>query len=155
ALWEKHEVARIIGRINRRMNEAGNAGEGATTTTTTTTTMLIGPGRWGTSTPSLGVPLRFSELNRMAVLVEVSGAEAGMSPDLSFGTHYCLDLVGAGFVYVAVSPERGTGRWNAGWFAGLKRDEAALAGESGAAADAVHVYDVRERDVRLVTDLVR
>lgn len=144
ALWEKHEVARIIGRINRRIDEADAC-----------RTMLIGPGRWGTSTPSLGVPLRFSELNRMSVLVEVSGAVAGMSPDLSFGTHFFHDLVETGIFYIAISPERRMGRWNTGWFSSLHRDETALADETGAAANALGVYDVRDRDVRLVADLLR
>lgn len=144
AMWQKYEVARIIGRINRRMGDD----EGCRT-------MLIGPGRWGTSTPSLGVPLGFSELNRMSVLVEVSGETAGMSPDLSFGTHFFHDLVETGIFYIAISPDRGMGRWNAGWFSALERDAGALAGDRGEAADAIRVYDVRKRQVRLVADLVR
>ncbi|MCW8892938.1 MAG: PEP/pyruvate-binding domain-containing protein, partial [Deltaproteobacteria bacterium] len=44
-LAEKHEIASIIGRLNRRIANRENG-----------RTMLIGPGRWGTTTPSLGVP---------------------------------------------------------------------------------------------------
>lgn len=45
---EKYEVARQIGLINREMK-----GKNA---------MLVGPGRWGSTTPSLGVPVHFTEL---------------------------------------------------------------------------------------------
>jgi hypothetical protein len=50
------EVARAIGEINRACGRRGG------------TTLLAGPGRWGTSTPSLGVPVKFSEINHIAAL---------------------------------------------------------------------------------------
>lgn len=139
---QKHEVARIIGRINRRTSAEAEYH-----------TMLIGPGRWGTSTPSLGVPLRFSELNRMSVLVEVSGMDEGMNPDLSFGTHFFHDMVETGIFYIALSPERG--RWNADWFASLQHDDSAIAESPSPATDAVAVFDVTARKVRLVADVIR
>jgi len=44
----KYEVARQIGLINKKMK-----GKNA---------MLVGPGRWGSTTPSLGISVHFSEL---------------------------------------------------------------------------------------------
>jgi hypothetical protein len=32
------------------------------------TLMLVGPGRWGTSMPSLGVPVSFAEINTASVI---------------------------------------------------------------------------------------
>jgi len=143
-LRQKHEVARLIGRINRKISDRQGGH-----------TMLIGPGRWGTSTPSLGVPLRFSELNRMSVLVEVSGTGSGMNPDLSFGTHFFHDLVETGIFYIAIAPDRHMGRWNPDWLADVPRDAAALEEETSPAAEAIAVYDVSVRNVRLVSDLLR
>lgn len=141
-IQQKYEVARIIGRLNRRMTESDGR-----------RTMLIGPGRWGTSTPSLGVPLRFSELNRMRVLVEVSSAAAGMNPDLSFGTHFFHDLVETGIFYIAVCPERRMGRWNPGWFESHTAQPPPE--ESGPAAEAITLHDVTACRFRLVSDLIR
>jgi hypothetical protein len=84
----KFAVARQIGVINGNMK-----GKNA---------MLIGPGRWGTTTPSLGVPVRFAELSNMSVICEVSSTEAGFMPELSYGSHFFQDLVESGIFYVAI-----------------------------------------------------
>ena len=64
--------------------------------------MLIGPGRWGTTTPSLGVPVHFSELNNMTALCEVSYNQGGLIPELSFGSHFFQDIVESGIFYAAI-----------------------------------------------------
>jgi len=84
----KYAVARQIGMINTALK-----GKSA---------MLIGPGRWGTTTPSLGVPVHFTELCHMAVICEVSSAEAGFMPELSYGSHFFQDLVESGIFYAAI-----------------------------------------------------
>jgi hypothetical protein len=64
--------------------------------------MLIGPGRWGTTTPSLGVPVHFSELNNVTALCEVSYNQGGLVPELSFGSHFFQDIVESGIFYAAI-----------------------------------------------------
>jgi hypothetical protein len=64
--------------------------------------MLAGPGRWGTTTPSLGVPVNFSELCNMAALCEVSYRQGGLVPELSFGSHFFQDIVESGIFYAAI-----------------------------------------------------
>ena len=86
----KYAVARLIGRLNRALK-----GRHA---------MLVGPGRWGTTTPSLGVPVHFAELCHMSVIVEVASAESGIAPELSYGSHFFLDLVESGIFYAALVP---------------------------------------------------
>lgn len=86
----KYAVARLIGRINKALKGRQ--------------TMLIGPGRWGTTTPSLGVPVHFAELCHMTVLCEVAPEESGIAPELSYGSHFFLDLVEAGIFYTALMP---------------------------------------------------
>ncbi len=62
--------------------------------------MLLGPGRWGTSTPSLGVPVSFAEINTVSVLCEIDTLSEGLVADLSLGTHFFGDLVETDILYI-------------------------------------------------------
>jgi hypothetical protein len=55
--------------------------------------ICVGPGRWGTSTPDLGVGIAYGDIYCTRALVELTGK--GIGPDLepSFGTHFFQDLV--------------------------------------------------------------
>lgn len=91
----RYEIARIIGRINEALSSYR--------------ILLIGPGRWGTTTPALGVPVHFSEISKMKVLCEVASPETGMMPEVSYGSHFFQDLVETGIFYAAVfAGEKGT-----------------------------------------------
>jgi hypothetical protein len=83
-----------VGRLNKRLCDKQN-----------NPTLLMGPGRWGTSTPSLGVPVSFSEINNVAALAEVAFTSGGLMPELSFGTHFFQDLVETEIFYLALFPE--------------------------------------------------
>jgi hypothetical protein len=85
---EKYQTARLIGTLNQKLK--GNS------------VMLIDPGRWGTTTPSLGVPVNFSELCNMAALCEVSYRQGGLVPELSFGSHFFQGIVESGLFYAAI-----------------------------------------------------
>ncbi len=85
---EKYSVARQIGRINTALKGKR--------------CMLIGPGRWGTTTPSLGVPVQFTELCNMSAICEVASQEAGFMPELSYGSHFFQDLVESDIFYAAI-----------------------------------------------------
>lgn len=96
---DKYAVARHLGRVNAALKGSS--------------VMLLGPGRWGTTTPALGVPLRFAELANMAVIGEVASREAGFSPELSYGSHFFQDLVESGIFYVALPDGEGGVRFDA------------------------------------------
>jgi pyruvate,water dikinase len=83
----QYSVARQIGLINKALK-----GENV---------LLMGPGRWGTTTPSLGVPVHFTELCNMTAIGEVASQE-GLMPELSYGSHFFQDLVETGIFYVAI-----------------------------------------------------
>jgi len=85
---DKYQIARLIGMLNQSLKGSN--------------IMLIGPGRWGTTTPSLGVPVHFSELCNMAALCEVSYKQGGLIPELSFGSHFFQDIVESGIFYAAI-----------------------------------------------------
>jgi pyruvate,water dikinase len=78
--------------------------------------MLIGPGRWGTTSPELGVPVRFAEINNAAVLCELVVMREGLVPDVSLGTHFFSDLVETDILYLAVFPQRQDNRLNEKFF---------------------------------------
>ena len=95
-MQDRFEIARLVGRVNRAL-PAGN-------------TVLIGPGRWGTTTPSLGVPVSFSEIDRMSAIVELAMMHEHLTPELSMATHFLNDLVAADRIYAALTPGR-PGEW--------------------------------------------
>lgn len=66
--------------------------------------ILIGPGRWGSTNPQLGVPVSYADISNAAVIVEVSGGK--FAPELSFGTHFFGDLLADGTLFLSVIPER-------------------------------------------------
>ena len=66
--------------------------------------MLMGPGRWGTSMPALGVPVSFAEINAASVICELTLMHEGLVPDISLGTHFFNDIVEMDMLYLAVSP---------------------------------------------------
>jgi pyruvate, water dikinase len=86
---DRHEVARVVGRAVRA--ERGPS------------VLLVGPGRWGTTTPSLGVPISFAEIQRASALCEVMKI-GNVVPDVSLGSHFFNDLVEANMLYLALHP---------------------------------------------------
>jgi hypothetical protein len=66
------------------------------------TFIAVGPGRWGTSTPDLGVHVAYGDIYNARSLVELSGEAVGTSPEPSFGTHFFQDLMEANIYPLAV-----------------------------------------------------
>ena len=90
---ERYEVAKLIGRL---LHIKGSS---------TKTTMLMGPGRWGTSMPSLGIPVGFADINTVSVLFEMVTMHDNLIPDVSLGTHFFNDIVEADIAYMALFPK--------------------------------------------------
>jgi hypothetical protein len=90
--WEEaHAIARQVGRIDQQLD-----GEKY---------ILMGPGRWGTSNPQLGVPVQYSEIAGASVVVEM--ATEAFCPELSYGTHFYADLLAGGVLYLPFREEQG------------------------------------------------
>ncbi|MFV0419163.1 MAG: PEP/pyruvate-binding domain-containing protein [Dysgonomonas sp.] len=64
--------------------------------------VLIGPGRWGSSDPWLGVPVRWSQISNAQVLVELALDNYKIEP--SQGTHFFQNLTSFGVGYFSVNP---------------------------------------------------
>ncbi len=90
---DRYQVARLIGQVLRKAER-----------TPADRVLLIGPGRWGTTTPSLGIPVNFAEVNRVAALCEVVAMRDDLVPDVSLGTHFFNELVENDILYLALFP---------------------------------------------------
>lgn len=85
---EKSRIASAVGQINRNIGEHS--------------AMLFVPGRIGTSSPELGVPVSYTEISRFQAICEVSCRDAGYHPQLSYGSHMFQDMVEADVFYTAI-----------------------------------------------------
>ncbi len=141
-LSEKYDVARVIGRLNRQIEDKGR-----------THVMLMGPGRWGTSTPALGVPVRFAEINNISVMVEIEYMGESLMPELSFGTHFFQDLVETDIFYSALFLKNEQAALNTAWMVGLENILASLLPESAKYEHIVRVFDTDCRKLCLMSDI--
>lgn len=69
--------------------------------------ILIGPGRWGSSDPALGVPVRWSQIAGARLIVESSLPGYRIEP--SQGTHFFQNLTSFGVGYFTVDKAGGNG----------------------------------------------
>lgn len=143
ALTQKYDIARLVGKLNRLIKNKEDL-----------PTLLIGPGRWGTTTPSLGVPVSFSEINNITVLGELSYTGGSLMPELSFGTHFFQDLVETNIFYVAIFPERNNAFFNGELIEGLPNILENILPESVKYKSVVKVYDAQEGDLQIMADVV-
>jgi hypothetical protein len=109
---EQYEVARLIGKLNQL---TGLRSEG----TKAFSTILLGPGRWGSSTPSLGIPVSFAEINKFAVLGEIAFTTSGFVPELSYGTHFFQNLIENNVFYIMLEPTAPGNDFQPSFFTGM------------------------------------
>ncbi len=64
--------------------------------------LFFTPGRIGTSSPELGVPVVFGDISNFKIICEYAAPEIGFAPDLSYGSHMFQDIVEAEMFYVAL-----------------------------------------------------
>jgi len=143
SLTEKYELARTVGRLNRLIPDREEC-----------PAMLLGPGRWGTSTPSLGVPVGFAEISNVTVLGEIAFSAGGLMPDLSFGSHFFQDMVESDIFYVALFPERPDCQLDFPWLKCLPNRLTELLPEARKFSPALHVYDIPEPHLILMSDII-
>jgi hypothetical protein len=126
---DRYAVARLIGRLNQQhpVDDRG--------------LMLIGPGRWGTHSPSLGIPVSFAEISRASVICEVVEMHERLIPDVSLGTHFFNDIVEHDMLYLAFFPKKTGNFIDAEWFRATPSRLLELEPSAGNLADIVRVID--------------
>lgn len=102
---ENKEVAQEVETFNRQFADDGER------------YVLIGPGRWGSSDPGLGIPVKWSSISAASVIVEL-GIE-GYQIDASQGTHFFQNLTSFGVGYFTINAWRGEGICRTDWLDAL------------------------------------
>jgi len=143
SLSQKYDIARLVGKLNKQI-----------TSRELTPTMLLGPGRWGTTTPSLGVPVSFSEINNITVMSEVAYEGGNLMPELSFGTHFFQDLVESDIFYVALFPQKENVIYNKQLLSQMPNILTELVPEGEKYADVVKVYDTTDKNLQIMCDVL-
>ena len=88
-------IAEHIERINRQFLAEGK------------NYVLIGPGRWGSSDPWLGIPVKWPHISGARVIVEEGLKNYRVDP--SQGTHFFQNLTSFGVGYFTVNPYKNEG----------------------------------------------
>jgi len=140
---QKYSIARLVGKLNRQI-----------TNRETTPTLLFGPGRWGTTTPSLGVPVRFAEINKITALVEIAYEGGNLMPELSFGTHFFQDLVESDIFYVALFPQKESVVFNKDKLLEMPNLLTNFLPEEHKYGDVVKVYEVDSDQLQIMCDII-
>jgi hypothetical protein len=126
---QRYDVARLIGKLtNLEKNQQRKI-------------MLVGPGRWGTKMPELGIPVTFAEIQRASVLCEIAQMHEGLTPDLSLGTHFFNDIVEMDVVYMGISPNKADSVFNEAFLKQQANKLPELLPENSSYADTIHVID--------------
>lgn len=89
---ELKEVGRVVSKLNQVLPKKSF--------------ILMGPGRWGSRGDiRLGVSVTYGDINNTSLLIEIARKKGNYIPDLSFGTHFFLDLVEASIQYLPLYPD--------------------------------------------------
>lgn len=82
------DIAREIGRINAQLVKEERQ------------YLLVGPGRWGSQDPWLGIPVQWSDISGSAVIVETT--LESFRPDPSQGSHFFHNLTSLNMTYFSI-----------------------------------------------------
>lgn len=93
------QMAAEIDALNTEMKRAG------------LNYVLIGPGRWGSSDPWLGIPVKWPQISEARVIAECGLEDFRVEP--SQGTHFFQNLTSFGVGYMTLNPSAGDGAFDA------------------------------------------
>ena len=119
--------------------------------------LFITPGRIGTSSPELGLPVSFADISVLKGVCEVAYSAAGYSPELSFGSHLFQDLVEADIYYGAILENSDTLYFDRGFPSQFTDITQVLLSEflgDSEIQDIVKLYDASESGLTLWHDLI-
>jgi hypothetical protein len=87
------EIARQIGELNSRLREGKRP------------YVLIGPGRWGSADPWLGIPVKWAQISGVSCIIETDLQDMHVDP--SQGSHFFHNIMSFGIGYLTVDLRRG------------------------------------------------
>ncbi|HAM36581.1 MAG TPA: histidine kinase [Elusimicrobia bacterium] len=95
------DIAGEIGEVNNILKAEGRR------------CLLVGPGRWGSGDPWLGIPVRWHQISASRVIVETSLKDFAIDP--SYGTHFFHNVTSLGLGYFTVHSRHGGGSFRWDW----------------------------------------
>lgn len=139
---KKSEVARTIGKINHFYQNSNK------------NLMLIVPGRIGTSSPELGVPVVYAEISMFCAVCEVSYSAAGYMPELSYGSHMFQDFVESDMFYGAIFENSKTRLYRPEILKKRKNLLTEICDPEEELSDTISVYDMSDTGLTLSFDMI-
>ncbi|MDP4223549.1 MAG: PEP/pyruvate-binding domain-containing protein [Bacteroidota bacterium] len=100
------EVAKYLERINGEFTKQG------------ANYVLIGPGRWGSTDPWLGIPVKWPQISAARIIVESGLKNYRIDP--SQGTHFFQNLISFSVGYFTVNPYINDGSFNVDYLNSLQ-----------------------------------
>jgi hypothetical protein len=82
-------VANEISRVNAKLNKKQKP------------YLLVGPGRWGSADPWLGIPVRWEDISGVGAIIELRNDQ--LSAEDSQGTHFFQNITARGIKYLTVT----------------------------------------------------
>jgi DNA-binding NarL/FixJ family response regulator len=95
------EVAAALERINAELRRDGRG------------CVLVGPGRWGSADPWIGIPVSWSQISTAKAIVETDFADLEVEP--SAGSHFFHNLTAFGIAFLSVSRREDNGSIDWDW----------------------------------------
>lgn len=83
------QMAEEIGAMNRKLRRDK------------TPFLLVGPGRWGSADPFLGIPVQWADISGVAAIIEISDSKIKADP--SQGTHFFQNITSLGIPYLTLN----------------------------------------------------
>jgi hypothetical protein len=126
----RSEIGRAVGRLNSLLKDYKF--------------ICVGPGRWGTTNPDLGVHIGYSDIYNTSALVELAGQGLGHEPEPSFGTHFFQDLVEAEIYPLAVYLDDEDAVFNKAFFYDTSNCLKEIAPKEAGLSDTLRLIDVQD-----------
>lgn len=99
---ERTTLARSVGKVNQLLEKEAF--------------ICVGPGRWGSSNSDLGVAIEYGDIYNARALIELAGANIGLPPEPSLGTHFFQDLLESQIYPLAIPLDDPENHINAAFF---------------------------------------
>ena len=94
------EIAEEVASINNRFKNKNQY-------------MIMGPGRWGSSDPWLGIPVTWSQISHAKAIIEVGMKDLPIDP--SFGSHFFQNITSLSIAYITINPKNKYDKLNTEW----------------------------------------
>ena len=108
------EAAAAIEQLNRNLRREGRQ------------SILIGPGRWGSRDPWLGIPVTWPQISTARAIVETDFTDLQVEPSL--GSHFFHNLTCCGVAFFDVHEQNESGVINWDWLDRQETENEALDG---------------------------